>query len=809
MNIEWYARFAKQWMSIVYSPCLLLSEWFTRAVTAASSRSVSDKNIQHRHFCSLLTEIYKIINHFGVIIPIPHWISVQFPNLHRLMTTDLFLFSSVQKEYNLHQYTSDLDEGEHMTSNVPNLVFIITYLLGFYGAYEKDRNFLPSPIENDKNVLTVNPKDYLDHIQCSVPADRGNLKDPESTCWGCDFLPRFKICPAKCLTEPGIHKNNKAKSPKEDFPSISLFEFAKNVFGDGKVDENNNYLFELEDSMDYRLGFNWNEQMREALTTPVETVKTMCGKDTKEEYFHGKIYAPPKTKQAESGEEKKPKNNNLVFQYNKKDIDAHKKMSTFIYSTKEKESVVASLDEPAKKKQKKTKKGPSYDNESSHEGMRCLSINYFEKAVRALALSHCARLTEEKVTGTHMSVMNDSDQRAIFNNLAGSLFAKLEEGFLKPLIEDTIQNQKEEEPENNNDEAEKEGGMENKFDLTNAIEACFESSTEPGEFAPDPSDFHASNQIVPCDKQGLGFAFFNAVQDKSYWMDHDEFGKRQKAYQVLVTQKEKYKADDGTKSDDGDDDDDGDDADDDDEKESGDDDNKEDDSVNDNEDDNEDSGKDDDNENDSELESDDSQSKDDSDNYGQTTSQKWNDLKKQSDDNKRKQTDTSVTNGVPRKVRKTGKDDRDYPENPKKVGTEKEVSEEEDSEKQEKKKVDLEEKKVEESKNVSETEEKDKEGSKNQTVETEKDEKNENKQATEEKEEIGKEEDNEEKVDYKGDGEQEEKEKEKGEIGQEDKLTVEGKEEEKRKEEEEEKVEEISDGQKGDQGGQKRQHAAV
>jgi hypothetical protein len=193
MNIEWYARFAKQWMSIVYSPCLLLSEWFTRAVTAASSRSVSDKNIQHRHFCSLLTEIYKIINHFGVIIPIPHWISVQFPNLHRLMTTDLFLFSSVQKEHNLHQYTSDLDEGEHMTSNVPNLVFIITYLLGFYGAYEKDRNFLPSPIENDKNVLTVNPKDYLDHIQCSVPADRGNLKDPESTCWGCDFLPRFKI----------------------------------------------------------------------------------------------------------------------------------------------------------------------------------------------------------------------------------------------------------------------------------------------------------------------------------------------------------------------------------------------------------------------------------------------------------------------------------------------------------------------------------------------------------------------------------------------------------------------------------------
>jgi hypothetical protein len=122
---------------------------------------------------------------------IPNWMKDEISNLYKLMKTDLFLVADVPKtETDFHYYDkTTVGSKMHMSSNIPNLIYIFTYILGIHNNFEQDRNFLERKPE--KSVITVNAKKYVNHMVKSSTEDKqkGSLLKPKSSSWTTDFLP--------------------------------------------------------------------------------------------------------------------------------------------------------------------------------------------------------------------------------------------------------------------------------------------------------------------------------------------------------------------------------------------------------------------------------------------------------------------------------------------------------------------------------------------------------------------------------------------------------------------------------------------
>lgn len=280
----WYSRFAKQIMTVMHAPSLLMASLYSSLISKDSKGNIPASLLQPRFQMSLMQVIMIIFNKYGPIIPVPKkWESSDhFSEWYRVMTIDISrVDKTTTRSDDFHYYQQDNDT--HMSSNIPNLFYIIFRHITLNWYLEHVVEFLTDHTPFIQGThLSANIAGHKDKVVVSgndrSNDRRGFLKNPEDS----DFLTDWQ--PMICVNDwPPPNEDEDIQEWRQfaqNVHTVSIPDFIEQVFETNTAILPSEHILKKVDSCFNTIlkdvGAN---EIRSALRTPISTVSSLLGKN--------------------------------------------------------------------------------------------------------------------------------------------------------------------------------------------------------------------------------------------------------------------------------------------------------------------------------------------------------------------------------------------------------------------------------------------------------------------------------------------------------------------------------------------------
>jgi len=473
INSRMFEIFAKQFIAMLYVPSYLIGTAFAKIVSGRTHTKIAEKEMAPRFLATASTDIMQLYNTYGPIIPIPKWLEDEFPNFYAFMTTDLFHDDDMKTKF-FHKSIreKELEETDHMTSNIPNFVYVLFFMSGLYYNFEITEDWKDEVVK-DKHILSPAYHRYLPFLQIT---NGGKLQEQAFTDHKLYelFQLQWIILPFE-KAKKSAKGNDKSTSKEDennvveettgdgkkdqrlDYRTYSIGELAS-LFFDEKETNGNSDIFLLESNFDERIKNIMKEDVFNNFSKPYECVTKMFGSKSQsivikhvvfgiyEESFTNSIEASLAAKSKGKNNKTSKKKQGMYsipqkeFQHFKQSIkmeDIGEEIPQ--EELKDAESDESYKDSPPKSGTRKGKKRKAksmgtreeltkkyFDMKASHQAILNTAKVNFEKTIRALTSHTIATIKNKDFTNKDLNALNAKEEK-IFPSCNEEIFSRLQQ----------------------------------------------------------------------------------------------------------------------------------------------------------------------------------------------------------------------------------------------------------------------------------------------------------------------------------------------------------------------------------------------